>query len=58
MYKEKEILTREVMDWREIHARPYDLTLRQEECMWSALLDINAKIDREEKGEKYRSEDI
>jgi len=51
--RNREVLTREVMDWREIHARPYELTLRQEECMWSALLDMQSKIDKEEKSEEH-----
>lgn len=49
--RDKEVLTREVMDWREIHGKPYELTLRQEECMQSALLDLQAKIDKEAKDE-------
>ena len=39
----KEVLTREVMDWREIHARPYELTEIQEDCRKSAQFDWIAK---------------
>ena len=47
----KEVLTREVMDWREIHARPYELTEIQEDCRKSAQFDWIAKHPIKEKNE-------
>ena len=33
----REQLTREAMDWREIHGRPCRLSHVQRECWWAAL---------------------